>query len=149
MRCAAHLRAGPWFRSLPNSLNRLMHSQRSDFPIRFSWRQAVSPSNATVWTGRHRGRFFDVCILYAESRVPLAIRKLLHAVGNDVGERVGTSEKILLAQRVRKRAEQRIRGRGRSRSIERKSTPRLACRFITFTMPFPWRRITFRTSCTP
>ena len=41
-------------------------------------------------TGRHRRRFFDVSVLYAMSRVSLGSSKIAHAVGNDVGERVGT-----------------------------------------------------------
>ena len=36
-------------------------------------------------TGRHRRPFFDVRVLNAMSRVPLASGKIVHPVGNDVG----------------------------------------------------------------
>jgi hypothetical protein len=36
-------------------------------------------------TGRHRRPFFDVSVLNAMSRVPLASREIVHTVGNDVG----------------------------------------------------------------
>jgi hypothetical protein len=38
-----------------------------------------------MWTGRHRRPFFDVSVLNAMSRVPLASGKIVHPVGNDVG----------------------------------------------------------------
>ena len=40
-------------------------------------------------------------------------------------------------------------GRRRFQNYRHPQPPALGCRFITFNMPFPGRRIAFRTGCTP